>query len=46
MAHREWGAGVVQRYDGDHMVVFFDEVGYKTLGVALVEERRLLEAGG
>jgi ATP-dependent DNA helicase RecQ len=46
VAHHEWGAGVVQRYDGDHMVVLFDEVGYKTLGVALVEERRLLEAAG
>jgi ATP-dependent DNA helicase RecQ len=44
VAHGEWGVGVVQRYDGDHMVVLFDEVGYKTLGVALVEERGLLEA--
>ncbi len=46
VAHHQWGAGVVQRYDGDHMVVLFDDVGYKTLGVALVEERGLLEAAG
>jgi ATP-dependent DNA helicase RecQ len=41
--HAEWGRGVVQRYEGDSLVVLFDEVGYKTLGVALVEERGLLE---
>ena len=46
VAHHQWGAGVVQRYDGDHMVVLFDDVGYKTLGVALVVERALLEAAG
>jgi ATP-dependent DNA helicase RecQ len=42
--HGEWGRGVVQRYEGDQMVVLFDEVGYKTLGVDLVEERGLLES--
>jgi ATP-dependent DNA helicase RecQ len=42
VTHAEWGAGTVQRYDGDAMVVLFDEGGYRTLSVALVEERGLL----
>jgi ATP-dependent DNA helicase RecQ len=44
VAHPEWGAGVVQRYDDDHaVVVLFDEVGYKTLALEVVLERGLLE---
>jgi ATP-dependent DNA helicase RecQ len=42
VVHPSWGEGVVQRYDGDQMVVLFDSVGYKTLSVALVAERGLL----
>ena len=42
--HAAWGGGLVQRYDGDQMIVLFDTVGYKTLGVSLVHERALLEA--
>jgi ATP-dependent DNA helicase RecQ len=42
VSHGEWGEGAVQRYDGDTMVVLFDEVGYKTLGIDLVRERGLL----
>ena len=38
--------GVVQRYEGDKIVVLFDEVGYKTLAVELVERGRLLEPLG
>jgi ATP-dependent DNA helicase RecQ len=41
--HAEWEEGTVQRYEGDKVVVLFDAVGYKTLDVALVEERGLLE---
>jgi ATP-dependent DNA helicase RecQ len=41
--HEEWGEGSVQRYDGDTMVVLFDEGGYRTLAVALVIERELLQ---
>ncbi|MDO8213518.1 ATP-dependent DNA helicase RecQ [Conexibacter sp. CPCC 206217] len=41
--HRNWGEGEVQRVDGDHLVVLFDSVGYKTLARELVHERRLLE---
>ena len=44
VAHPEWGAGVVQRYDGDRaVVVLFDDVGYKTLALEVVRERGLLE---
>ncbi len=42
--HEKWDEGLVQRYEGDKMVVLFDEVGYKTLGVGLVIERGLLDA--
>jgi ATP-dependent DNA helicase RecQ len=37
---------VVQRYEGDKMVVLFDEVGYKTLSVDVVTENGLLERAG
>jgi ATP-dependent DNA helicase RecQ len=40
--HEQWGEGVVQRYDGDQIVLLFDSVGYRTLSVALVAERDLL----
>ena len=44
--HTDWGKGAVQRYDGDQMTVLFDAVGYKTLSVKLVVERRLLTLCG
>jgi ATP-dependent DNA helicase RecQ len=31
------------RYEGDKMVILFDEVGYKTLGVDFVTVRGLLK---
>jgi ATP-dependent DNA helicase RecQ len=40
--HEEWGEGTIERYEADKMVVLFDEVGYKTLSIALVRERELL----
>jgi ATP-dependent DNA helicase RecQ len=40
--HAEWGAGMVLRYEGDRMVVLFDDVGYKTLSVPVVQEQGLL----
>jgi ATP-dependent DNA helicase RecQ len=40
--HEEWGEGVVQRYDGDHIILLFESVGYRTLSVELVAERKLL----
>jgi ATP-dependent DNA helicase RecQ len=41
--HASWGAGLVMRYEGDRIVVLFDEVGYKTLSLEAVTARRLLE---
>jgi ATP-dependent DNA helicase RecQ len=46
VAHNDWGDGMVQRYDGDQMVVLFDSVGYKTLSIELVIGRGLLRAAG
>lgn len=43
VVHELWGEGMVLRYEGDKMVVLFDEVGYKTLAVELVIEKILLE---
>jgi ATP-dependent DNA helicase RecQ len=38
VVHPQWGAGAVQRYDDDVVVVLFDEVGYKTLVLSLARE--------
>ena len=43
VVHGSWGEGLVQRYEGDKMVVLFDDVGYKTLDIELAKERGLLE---
>jgi ATP-dependent DNA helicase RecQ len=40
--HAEWGEGVVQRYEDDKVVVLFDQIGYRSLLVPLVQERDLL----
>ncbi|MBO0870464.1 MAG: RecQ family zinc-binding domain-containing protein, partial [Micromonosporaceae bacterium] len=40
--HPSWGQGTVMRYEQDKMVVLFDEVGYKTLSVAVVRDQGLL----
>jgi ATP-dependent DNA helicase RecQ len=44
VVHSSWGEGVVMRYEGDKMVILFDEVGYKTLGVDFVRHRGLLKS--
>src|SRR5215218_8055090 len=44
VAHATFGEGVLQRYDGDSVVVLFDDVGYKSLALGLVRERGLLRA--
>jgi ATP-dependent DNA helicase RecQ len=44
--HREWGEGMVQRYEADKMVVLFDDEGYKTLAVDLVIAKDLLVPAG
>jgi ATP-dependent DNA helicase RecQ len=41
--HASWGDGVVQRYEEGAVVVLFDSVGYKKLGLEIVLERGLLE---
>jgi ATP-dependent DNA helicase RecQ len=43
VTHKSWGAGEVQRYDRDRVVVLFESVGYRTLALALVEDEGLLE---
>jgi ATP-dependent DNA helicase RecQ len=40
--HSEWGNGVVMRVEDDRITVLFDEVGYKTLGLAAVVGHDLL----
>jgi ATP-dependent DNA helicase RecQ len=37
-----WGNGSVQRYDGDHVTVLFDEHGYRELYLPAVLDRGLL----
>ena len=43
VVHSSWGEGLVMRYEGDKMVILFDEVGYKTLGVHLVKPGGLIK---
>ncbi|MCW2725775.1 MAG: ATP-dependent helicase, RecQ family [Frankiales bacterium] len=40
--HASWGEGIVMRYEGDRIVVLFEDVGYRTLSLATVQERGLL----
>jgi ATP-dependent DNA helicase RecQ len=40
--HDAWGVGLVMRYEGDRIVVLFDDVGYKTLSLAAVSAKGLL----
>ena len=40
--HPEWGHGIVMSIDQDRLTVLFEEVGYKTLALAAVEEHDLL----
>jgi ATP-dependent DNA helicase RecQ len=41
--HPEWGEGVVQRVDGQVLVVRFDTVGYRSMHAPTVIERGLLQ---
>ncbi len=41
--HVTWGTGVVTGYEDGHLVVLFDEVGYRTLDLGLVEHKHLIE---
>ena len=42
MAHAEFGAGMVTDVEEDRLTVLFDDVGYRTLSLAVVEEEGLL----
>ena len=42
--HTDWGPGMVMGYEEDRMTVLFDEVGYKTLSVPVVQQHALLVA--
>ena len=42
--HVQWGEGQVLRYEAEKVTVLFEEVGYRTLGLGLVLEQRLLES--
>jgi ATP-dependent DNA helicase RecQ len=46
VSHDRWGEGTVQRYEDDAVVVLFESVGYKKLGVDIVLERGLLASVG
>jgi ATP-dependent DNA helicase RecQ len=41
--HDSFGPGVVMSLDGEEITVLFDDVGYRTLSLPTVMERRLLE---
>ncbi|WP_432484006.1 RecQ family ATP-dependent DNA helicase [Kineococcus esterisolvens] len=43
--HPEWGGGQVMHHEDDRVTVLFEEVGYRTLALGLVEERDLLRPG-
>lgn len=42
VVHKSWGKGTVMRYEGDKVVVLFENVGYKTLGIEIAMLRGLL----
>jgi ATP-dependent DNA helicase RecQ len=46
VVHEQWGGGLVQRYEEGRVVVLFDSVGYKKLGLDIVLERGLLVPEG
>ena len=43
VTHGAWGGGTVIRYEGDKLVVLFDDAGYKSLALDLVQENDLLK---
>ena len=44
--HAEWGTGIVQQYEPGRVVVLFEDVGFRTLALDVVEERGLLRPAG
>lgn len=43
VVHKSWGEGTVMRYEEDKIVILFDQMGYKTLGLDVVRLRGLLQ---
>lgn len=43
VAHQDWGNGVVLEGDSDRITVLFDDYGYRTLSVAAVHNKDLLQ---
>ncbi len=41
--HRSWGEGTVMRYEGDKIVILFEQVGYKTISLEAALLRGLLQ---
>ncbi|HEX8081726.1 MAG TPA: RecQ family ATP-dependent DNA helicase [Jatrophihabitans sp.] len=41
--HAEWGTGIVQQYEPGRVVVLFEDMGFRTLALDVVEERGLLK---
>jgi ATP-dependent DNA helicase RecQ len=41
--HATLGEGLVERYEGDTVTVLFDDIGYKTLLLDLLQEQGALE---
>jgi ATP-dependent DNA helicase RecQ len=41
--HTAWGTGTVMAYEQDRVVILFEQVGYKTLSVPIVQKSKLLE---
>jgi ATP-dependent DNA helicase RecQ len=44
VVHPQWGAGTVQRIEGEVVVVRFDAVGYRSMHTPTVVERGLLRS--
>lgn len=42
VTHTAWGKGIVMRYEGDKIVILFEQVGYKTLDIKTALLRQLL----
>ena len=40
--HAVWGDGMVTGYEDGHLVVLFEEGGYRTLDLRLVEQKHLI----
>jgi ATP-dependent DNA helicase RecQ len=43
VVHKSWGRGAVMRYEGDKIVILFEQVGYKTIDIQTALLRGLLK---